>query len=269
MFLHLFLFMRSNKGNLRDNARIMATKSFRSLTPINDNEYYLNGEYQKALAIVADRPSAWESRVASYTDCRRYINKSIDVLRISDLINKRFYISSKKYHIVPCGNRYPYSGDYTESEYTLVDLDCFFRSLDEDSKQGKAYLLVDLVEHSTKEHYPLDVVELLTHFSHVLKAEDYDSRDLAKMDIWDLKKLPWTNTIKSDINTSFHNRIKDIKPYITNKELVDAFIKTVGNRQIYFEQTEYITQRLRGDFSRFYYPKVSVLNAFFVQGINF
>ena len=74
---------------------------------------------------------------------------------------------------------------------------------------------------STKERYSFDVAKLLRKI------------DVVSMETLDFSK-PTTVMSNSPINQYVYNRVSKIKPYFTNKELVDIFIECVGNRQIYF-----------------------------------
>ncbi len=84
----------------------------------------------------------------------------------------------------------------------------------------------------------------------------YKTRDVGKDDK--------SQTFKSYgiINEYMISKVRDFKPYITNKELVDVFINYVGKRHIYFDNTYY------------YIPNGSlfvqrgILNAHFVKDLS-
>lgn len=120
--------------------------------------------------------------------------------------NERFYVSTKKYNIKSGG---------------FLNINGFKYPYDD-------YLAVDLVALSTKEKYAFDVARLLRKV------------DIVNMDTLDFSH-PTTIMSNSPINQYVYNKVSKIKPYFTNKELVDIFIEYIGNRQIYFEITSYRT----------------------------
>lgn len=118
--------------------------------------------------------------------------------------NERFYVSDKKYQIMYGGEIFVNGNKYPYEDY----------------------LTVDLIALSTKERYSFDVAKLLRKI------------DVVSMETLDFSK-PTTVMSNSPINQYVYNRVSKIKPYFTNKELVDIFIECVGNRQIYFEEVRY------------------------------
>lgn len=143
--------------------------------------------------------------------------------------DRRFYISDRKYYIVEGTTEQGRTG----------------RTVKYDD-----YIAVELVELSSKEKYYLDVSVLLK------EGIGYKN--------WKVDKDDDYCTFESDgiINQYIKNKVKDVKPYITNKELVDVFINYVGKRHIYFDNTDY------------YIPNGSlrvgrkILNAHFVKDLS-
>lgn len=85
------------------------------------------------------------------------------------------------------------------------------------------YLGVELVELSTKECYFFDPALLLQEFPVINKdGLCYEAKSSAA------------------INRMLYERVKDVKPYITNREFVDAFLRIVGDRHFYFKATRHI-----------------------------
>lgn len=121
------------------------------------------------------------------------------------MTNERFYVSDKKYQIKSGGEIVVNGGN----RYPYED-----------------YLTVDLIALSTKKRYSFDVAQLLRKI------------DVVSMETLDFSK-PTTVMGNSLINQYVYNKVSKIKPYFTNKELVDIFIECVGNRQFYFEKVIY------------------------------
>ena len=84
----------------------------------------------------------------------------------------------------------------------------------------------------------------------------YKTRDVGKDDK--------SQTFKSYgiINEYMISKVRDFKPYITNKELVDVFINYVGKRHIYFDNTDYYIPN--GSL----FVKRKILNAHFVKDLS-
>lgn len=81
---------------------------------------------------------------------------------------------------------------------------------------------VDLIELSTKEHYFFNPVWLLRKFEAI-----------------DQNGFCYEAKSKAAINRMMYDKVKDVRPYITNGEFVDTFLKIVGNNHIYFEETKH------------------------------
>jgi hypothetical protein len=81
---------------------------------------------------------------------------------------------------------------------------------------------VELVELSTKKRYIFNPACLLNFSGVDLDGRYFEAKSLAI------------------INRMLYERVKDVKPYITNKEFVDAFLRIVGDRHFYFKATRHI-----------------------------
>ena len=114
---------------------------------------------------------------------------------------ERYYISDKKYYIF-------------EEEW--------YENRAKERVQTEPFLGVELIEVSSKRVVGLDLLDLCRN-----KFTAWEGK------AWDKKII----SVESDsfINQYIYDAKKRVKPYITNKELVDIFIKFVNNRYLYFD----------------------------------
>lgn len=155
-------------------------------------------------------------------------NENYQIARLTG--KRRFYISDKKY--------YYYEGWSCEDGKgkLITREDCLY---------------VELIELSTKEVCYLDVSLLCHKFTAYILEDEYIEKEMI------------TAMSQARINQYIYNMVKDVKPYITNKELVDVFINYVGKRHIYFEKTEYnVKNSIVGFRTR------PILNAYFVKDLE-
>lgn len=141
---------------------------------------------------------------------------------------KRYYISDKKYYIFE-GRMY--------------------RNRAKELVQSEPFLGVELIEVSTKEVIGLDLFDLCYNKFQAFEGHENDNKIIY---------------VESDsfINQYISDAKKRVKPYITNKELVDIFVEFVNNRYLYFNMKSYrVNGGVLGIRSR------CVLNAYFVDSI--